>query len=244
MHIQKVIEQFGYRPQEVKIYLALLNLGDSTIAEIAKKSKLPRTTCYPILEKLSRDGLAYFFIKRRRRYWLAENPEKLLISLKEKEVALKMIIPELQALRHETGVKPTIRFYDGEDGMKLILNDILEEKRELRSLTSMEDAMILVGEYFKDFIENRYKNNLRVKFLTNRSPQTLALKKRDGKELRTTCFLPENFKLKNANFIYGNKVAVFSLNKKHPVGIIIEDKDVAETQAMLFDTIWEKGSLT
>lgn len=242
MHLQKTIERLGYSQNEAQVYITSLNLGEATISEIAQKAKIPRTSVQIIVHNLQKNGLINFYVKRRRKYWIAENPEKLLAAIKEHETTLKAVLPELQALRHDTGAKPTIKFYSGTDGIKNILDDIIETKRHILSLTSMEDAVILLSEDFRDFIERRYTRHLKVRFLTNRSPDTITLKKRDDKELRHTKFLPNNFKLKNANFIYGDKVAIISLNKKLPVGMIIEDKDIADTQTMLFEFVWAQSS--
>ena len=241
MHLQKTIEQLGYSPNEVKVYFASLSLGEATITDIAQNAKIPRTNAQFIILRLYNSGLINFYIKRRRKYWIAENPEKLLTALKEKELFLKEALPEIQALRYDTGVKPTIKFFSGEENIRLIFQDIIETKHNILSLTSMEDALKLLGEDFQDFIIQRYKRHLRVKFLTNRGPETIALKKRNTEELREIRFLPEGFIVKNANFVYGEKVAIMSLNKKTPVGIIIEDKDIAHTQTMLFDTIWAQS---
>lgn len=239
MHIQKTIEQLGFNSNETKVYLASLNLGEATISEIAQKAKIPRTSAQIAIQSLAKHGMMNFLIRRRRKYWIAENPEKLLIELKEKELSLKEIMPELQALRYDTGIKPTIRFYSGAEGVKLILDDIIESKRHILSLTSMENALELVSEDFRDFIAQRHKRYLRVRFLTNRSPETEALKNRDSEELRQTRFFPSGFELTNANFIYGEKVAIVSFNKKLPVGLVIEDKDIAKTYANLFEIAWK-----
>lgn len=242
MHIQKTIEQLGYGSNEAQVYLAALNLGEATISEIAGKAKIPRTSAQFIIQHLQKRGLINFYIKRKRKYWIAENPEKLLTALKEQETMLKEALPELQALRHDTGVKPVVKFYSGADGIKDILDNIIETKRHILSLTSMEDMMILLSENFRDFIERRYARHLKVRFLTNRSPETIALKKRDAQELRHTKFLSDDFKLKNANFVYGDKIAIISFNKKLPVGTVIEDEDIANTQTMLFEAAWDQSS--
>lgn len=241
MHLQHIIQQLGYTPNEVRVYLASLELGEATISEIAEKAKLPRTSVQLIIHDLHAKRLLYSYARNRRKCWIAENPEKLLIQLREREAALKEILPELHGIRHETGVKPTVRSYNGTGGIWNILNDILETKQNFRSLSAIDDMSLLLGDEFNDFITHRHKNNLHVQLLTSRSPETEALKKRDALELREVRFLPSEVKIHNANFIYGEKVAIVSLNKKLPVGIIIKDKDIAATQAMLFDTLWERS---
>ena len=239
MHLQHTIQQLGYTPSEAKVYLASLELGEATISEIAEKAKLPRTSAQLIIHDLHAKRLLYSYARNRRKCYIAENPEKLLIQLREREAALKEILPELHGIRHETGVKPTVRSYNGTNGIWNILNDILETKQNLRSLSSIDDMSLLLGDEFNDFVTLRHKNNLRVQLLTPRSKETEALKKRDSQELREVRFLQPEVKIHNANFIYGEKVAIISLNKKLPVGIIIKDRDIAATQAMLFDTLWE-----
>lgn len=238
MHIQKAIEELGYGRNEAKTYLASLGLGAATVTDIAQKARIPRTTCQHSIEILEHDGLMGSYTMRRRKYWIAENPDKFLLNLKEREVVLQDILPELKALRHETGVRPTIRSYHGIDGIKAILSDIITSHQNLMSLTSLEDARRLLGDEFRDFVEHRYKSNMRVRFLTKKSPDTIAMKARDTSELRTTRFLPDDFVICNANYIYGNKVAIISLNKKLPIGIIIEDQDIAEMQRALFEMAW------
>lgn len=241
MHITQIIQKLGYTPKEIKVYLASLQLGEATITEIAEKVKIPRTSVQLIINALVEKGMMYAYAKRRRKHWIAENPERILILLRERETALKEILPELHALRHETGVKPTTRAYNGTAGIWHILNDILETKQHIRSLMSVDDVEQILGEEFNDFIEQRYTRFLRMQLLTCRSPETEALKQRDEKELCHTRFLPSEYKIHNANFIYGNKVAIISLNKKMPVGIVIQDQDIASTQAMLFDALWSQG---
>src|SRR5579872_5133321 len=106
MHLRAVVEQLGYSPHEVAVYLAALELGGSTVTEIATKAKLPRTTANLVIRSLNKKGLMNAFIAKRRKLWAAENPERLMIAVKESEAALKIVLPELQSLRHETGVKP------------------------------------------------------------------------------------------------------------------------------------------
>lgn len=243
MRLQKSLEQFGYNTNEVKTYLASLSLGETTVTEIAAKARIPRTTCQHSITALQQEGLMYSLVKRRRKYWVAESPQKILLKLHEKEKTLKVILPELQALRYETGIRrPTIQFFRGKEGVSHVLDDIIETKHHILSLTPVKDTLILLDDDFQEFIERRYAHYLQVQLLTQKSTETVALKKRDAQELRQTRFLPDDFDIKNANFIYGDKVAIISLNKKLPTGIIMEDKDIADTQRTLFQFMWDQSS--
>ncbi len=242
MHLRAVIEQLGYSPHEVAVYLAALELGGSTVTEIAAKAKLPRTTVNLVIRSLQKKGLMNAFLKQRRQIWAAENPEKLVIALKESEAALKIVLPELQSLRHDTGVKPTVRTYGGAQEIRQIMNDILESKHHISAMLAWDDWTNLLGaSYLEDFIETRYRHYLRIRLLTPKSKAAVALKQKDNQELRITQFLPETISITNANFIYANKVAIISLNKKRPVGILIEDADIHHTMEVLFEGLWRQS---
>jgi sugar-specific transcriptional regulator TrmB len=242
MHIRSAIEQLGYSPHEVKVYLAALQLGESTATDIALKTQIPRTTVNLTIDSLRQKGLIYAYLRHRRKIWTAENPAKLLMRLKEREAALKIILPELQSLRHDTGVRPTVRTYSGAEEIKQIMNDIIETKHHMLAILSWDDWIALLGHSFMDdFIENRVQHSLRIKLLTPKTKTALVLKEKDGKELRTTRFLSDSITINNSNFIYGNKVAIISIKTKQPVGILIEDEDIHNTMEVLFESLWQQS---
>ncbi|MBU6388338.1 hypothetical protein KGQ72_00430 [Patescibacteria group bacterium] len=242
MHIRSAIEQLGYSPHEVKVYLATLELGGSTATDIAEKTRIPRTTVNLIIDSLHQKGLLNAYVQRRRKIWAAENPNKLLIRLKEREAALKVILPELQSLQRDTGAKLTVRTYTGAEEIKQIMNDILETKHRLSAIHPWDDWVALLGKsYMDDFIESRVRKNIRARLLVPRTKTTFALKERDAKELRITQFLPNSVAINNSNFIYGNKVAIISLKTNQPVGILIENKDFNHTMKVLFESLWRQS---
>ena len=70
-------------------------------------------------------------------------------------------------------------------------------------------------------------------------PKIQELKKRDKKELREIRFLPKGFKINTHTQIYGNKIAILTLRKEQLIGVIIENKDIVETQKSLFEFLWK-----
>jgi HTH-type transcriptional regulator, sugar sensing transcriptional regulator len=243
MHIQSVIQQLGYRPHEVKVYLASLEMGESTVIELAQKTKLPRTSVQAIVLKLHNEGLLNVFLKKRVKHWVAENPEKLLIHLKEREAGLKNIMPELQAMRYETGLRPTVRLYSGKDEIMKIMDDILETKHHLTGILPWEEWVNFIGpEFIDDFINERSQRHLKIRLIVPRTASSAKLKATDNTKLRSTRFLKDSSAVKNASFIYANKTAIISLNKRLPLGIVIEDIDTAQTMTMLFENLWSQSA--
>jgi len=242
MRTKNVIEALGYSSQEAAVYLAALELGASSATDIAKKARIPRTSANLIIAALNKKGLMTAYIQRKRKVWSAENPEKLLAALKEREATLTLALPTLQSLRHEAAAQPKIRAYNGIDEIHRIMNDILDEKQHISALIAWEEWLELLGEsYMEDFIEKRYRHYLRIRVLTPKSRAAVALKQKDGEELRTTQYLPTATVVNDGTFIYANKVAIISLNKKAPFGIVIEDEDIKHSMEVLFESLWHQS---
>ena len=57
MTVQNLLQQAGLDRHETALYLALVQLGESNAGKLAKKSGVPRTYVYKILESLSDKGM-------------------------------------------------------------------------------------------------------------------------------------------------------------------------------------------
>ena len=138
MQVQKVIERLGYSANEAKVYLAALGLGEAHISDIAGKAKLPRTSAQAIIDKLHKDGLLNSYVQNRYKYWVAENPERLLAGMQKREEAMREAMPALNAMRRQYWKTPRrgkhtdrdIGFFrilaDGADQPFLIANEAIE----------------------------------------------------------------------------------------------------------------------
>lgn len=241
VRLQKAIEQLGYRPNEVKVYLAALSLGECTTTELAHQAQIPRTSVQTLADSLHRAGLLNVYLRRRHKYWVAENPNRLLTHLQERAAALGTILPELRALSHPTITSPSVKLYTGPEELKQILEDIIETKHHMNAILSWYDWVQIFGAaYVQDFIERRARHFLKIRLITPKTDSALLLKEKDAEELRHTKFLPEGVKINNTNFFYGNKIALISLNRKQPQGVVIEDPDIAYTQNVLFESLWTR----
>ena len=240
-NIQNVIEKLGYKKKEAEFYLAALFLGESKISDLAQKLKIPRTSALMIAEKLQKDGLLNYYVKRLNKYWVAEKPDNLLLKLNEMESMLKAVLPELNAIRLKTAIgKPTVKVYVGAKEIELIFADILLTRNNFRAIVSWTDLSRILGDtYVSNFIHAYTSNFLKMRLLTHENDATIVLQEKDKKESRETRFLSDGTaKLNTATFMYGNKIAIISLNETLSTGFLIEDIDVQSTMTILFEELW------
>lgn len=245
MYAQKVIEQFGYKPNEAKIYLMVLKCGECTISQIAHELKIPRTSVQVTLEKLHIDGLLNFYIKKRSRYWTVENPEKLLVQLQEREKQFQIALPQLQSMmKHHQKQKPIVKIFVGVQELKLIHSDILETKHNIYAIIPFDDWLHLFGEeYINQVHQERAEHFLRLNILVPKTKKSIIFKQKDSIRFCNTKFLSSHIHVEDAVFIYDSKVAIISLQKQQSTGVLIEDSATKNTMKIFFDQLWDTAEL-
>ena len=107
--MQKIdLTQLGLTEGEAKVYLALTELGSSTVGPLVKKASVAYSNVYEILHRLMEKGIVTYILKSKTKYFQAVSPKNLFeyLEKKEKQVqtqkdALKKIIPQLELLQKE-----------------------------------------------------------------------------------------------------------------------------------------------
>ena len=131
-------------------------------------------------------------------------------------------------------------FYEGKEGVKTIHEDIIKTKpKEVLVYGNTEKHYEVMQWYFPRYLKERVKNKIKARVITEETKFTKEkIKGLEKKELRRTRFFPKGFTFPTLKYIYSNKVAMISLGK-NIVGIVTENKDVAEAEAMAFELLWK-----
>ncbi|OGL60467.1 hypothetical protein A3H10_00020 [Candidatus Uhrbacteria bacterium RIFCSPLOWO2_12_FULL_46_10] len=238
MHIEKTLETFGLTEKETKIYLACLELGPSSVQRISRKAGLPRSTCYEVLENLQRQGLAATFRRKTVKYFSVEEPERVVELAREHVALLERALPELRARYGEARHRPTVRFYQGREGMKLILEEVLSEADEFLSFSSSEDLFAILGDDFQRFVERRVKKRIPARVILRESVVAAERQRLGPQELREVRTIPASYEYHGLVFIWGRKIAMFSF-KKDLVAIVVESDELAQVERAMFEFIWQ-----
>ncbi len=245
LQAETVLQELGYPENQVKLYLACLRMGEATTSEITDQLDMPRTSVVELLEDMHQRGLINYYIRKDRKYWLAENPDKLLTSLREKETELTAILPVLRSLVPSGDIaRPHVQTYVGVEEIKNIYDDVIDTKHHILAVVCWDDVEELFGkEFITGFIERRFAHFLKMRLIAPKTELSLELQGRDALELRQTRFVPGHVALHRVSyFIYGDKVAIISLNAKLTTGVIIQNADVALAQTVFFESLWSHSS--
>lgn len=238
MELNKELAQFGLQYKEDDVYLSLLELGQASVAQIAKKAGIKRTTTYDVLASLIKKGLVRETIQGKKRLFYAEPPEKIGKLLEEKQKKLNELLPALNSIYNITGSKPKIRYYEGKDGLIEVYQDTFNYKGEIVGFLA-ERIIIHLGEKFY----NEYQKKRKEAQITHRliGPDTKEIRElkrlSQGDRKRVVKILPKDkFPFSIEMNIYGNKIAFMSL--KEEMGIIIESNEIADNMRLLFNLAW------
>ena len=239
------LTNLGFSEKEASVYLALLELGPSTTAEISRTAKINRTTGYDILESLINDGLVSPLGETKIQKFIAENPDKVIIYLENKiklgEERLQQaynLLPELFSI-YNTEEKPTVKYYEGVERIKEVFEDTLTAQKEIIGYAVGTDAFEAVGEeYLRDYFKRRVEKNIKVRVIAPDDPDTLKVTAKDKEELRESYIVPrDKFYFTTETNIYNNKILIMSWKEKFAV--LIESKEIADAQKKVFELAWQ-----
>ena len=238
MQLLRELAMCGFSRPEAALWKASLELGESDLTTLAKRAGMPRTSAYAAIEKLRVRGLLDFYVKRRRRMYVAVPPERFVHELAEKAKTANRLLPALRSLTRKKGNQPQITLHEGVTGVKSVFDHLLEYKHHFSAITSLEDMQAVASRPFSSFIRQRIRQNLRVRFITNRSSEAEMFARRDNEEFRETRFVPENYEFHTANYVFGHHIAFLSLRNERPLAVLIHDDDIAATFQLYFELLW------
>ncbi len=248
-HLIKQLQILGLKKEEAELYIAILSLKSALLSDLARDIGANRTTLYPYMDTLLDLGLVRKSVKGKRVLYIAENPERLKELQKKQERALSQSMTKLQELFSASSGSPsTVLFYEGDDGMRAIYDEMINETGFLYSVFS-------VDEYFNVFENSKY-GELFLKKIEERGIELRELVEntdagREYKEYgyspqlgkpfkfkrRPIKLLPSGFQVSADLLIASEKLAFVSLANKH--AILIKDKQIASVQKAMFDKLWD-----
>ncbi len=240
MSIETTLADLGLSKNKGSVYLALLSLGSGSAEQVGKQAGLPRTTTHEILQQLVGLGVASFVTKGRSRTYSAERPDKLKNILQDKERSLLKILPELTALLNTSGVKPTIRFYEGVHGVKSILEDTLTvSDKVLRGILSMEDLYEIPGKsYMDDYVARRIAAGVKLKVIRSSRKDVEEIWPFSMAEQRELHYAPDGMLFPMTMYLYDNKVGIIA-TKRENFGLLIESADLFLTLKNFWEVLWQ-----
>lgn len=242
----KILEDMGLSRAEIKVYLALLNIGLTTTGPLSEKSGVKTSIIYHVLNQLLKKGLVSYTINSNKKYFRAEKPERLKElfeeakeNLNNKEEQLLKVISELSIKKAKDEKNYSIT-YEGIKGIKSALEFVLS-KLEKDDVFYVVDASRISHEklmgFFNDFHKKRVKKKIKYKVLFGEESLEFA-KERKKYSLTEVRILPKDVKIPSVFWIFGDYVVIVVF-AEHPTALMIKNNQVSDGFLANFKLLWK-----
>lgn len=241
-NIQNILENLGLNEKQAKVYLACLELGSASVAEVAEKSEVKRTSIYNFLEELINKGFVSEIHQDDQILLVAEDPKILEEKARQNLIEAQTALPELLAMFNRPGNKPKVHYYQGIHGLKKIYEDTLitmsGQTGTIYAFSDFDRMMPLMENFLWDYAKRRAADNISFLSVAKDGAWTRKVMQRD-KEQKRQVKLATGVNFETEINIYGNRVALLSFQKPY-AGVIIEDAAIAQTMKSIWQLLWDK----
>ncbi|MBT4384988.1 hypothetical protein HOD30_04555 [Candidatus Peregrinibacteria bacterium] len=236
--LKNILIGIGLTEKETSVYLAALEIGESTASDIAQRAKLNRVSTYDILEKLMKRGFISAYIKNRIKHFAATDPDLIFTDIEKKCQNLKGALPELHRIHGKTK-HPRILYFEGAEAIKKVYEDTLTAKTEILNYANSKLIRDFWPAYDEEYVKERVKKKIYLRGIAPSDPTGESLvqeNKTSYREIRLIKAGP--FTFSNEINIYDDKVSIISFGENEVLGMIIESKEIANTQRAIFMMAW------
>lgn len=243
------LRKIGLTDGEIKIYDSLLELGETTRAQLVKKSGVSPSKIYDVINRLTEKGLVSSVKKHGTLHFSAANPERLKDFLEQKERDIEKerqlvadILPALLAKYQKTEEETDVEVFYGWEGLKTVFLG-------LEKSMSKEDESLVFGAsigknpeqadiFFHKHQQRVEKQGYKVRIIfnedmrarKNRYKYYIGHKKHEIRFLHSHTF--------TELYIYKKSVLFLMLLNK-PIAINVKNTEVVDSFRKFFETMWK-----
>lgn len=243
-YITQLLREFGLNEKEISIYLNVVGKNGLTAYEISKNTKIHKSTCYDVLNRLVEKGFVNVISNKSKRCYSINDLSKVLGRVKNKEAILNELIPKIKEIENEESnsiISVEEKNAFSEFNEKLMELAKAKKITFLYMISNSSGLTTFNSRIFHKFLfsEARKKNiskNIKIKTIWDERFRNDLFAKQ-FREFGKQRFL-ENLPNKSTTFIYDNYVAFAFINEKESY-IEIKNKKISEEMKTYFEYLWE-----
>lgn len=250
----RILQEIGLNSSEARVYLALLELGDSTRKAIVHESGIAGSKVYDLLNKLQEKGLVSVYVKDKVKHFKPTNPKQILgyLETKKKEIVqieeqAKLFIPLLLEKFNSSKEDQEVELLNGIKGLEIIFREQVEELKKGETCYVIggtwgtgEEMENRVQMFFEKIHVMRQEKGIKTKMLFNslqRGSTEKLYSRRKFKNTETRYI--EHTSPVAINF-YKDRTIIIIFGKKVS-SIYIHSQDVADSFLEYFNLLWKNA---
>lgn len=238
----EALENLGLSEKEAKVYLALLELGQSSAYKVAQKAGVKKPTTYVLLDDLMKKELVLKLPGAKKQMFVAKSPEDFFSIAQGRVNLATSLLPEIMSSMQGKNKVQTI-YYEGIDGFKQANWHKMKENsgKELigfyASVENLNKEMLDISWQWADDLK---KNNISVRGFVPIHETLGDYRKADKEYNREMRVLPlEEYSAETSLDVLGNFVRIIDLTKDSPQAVIIENERTAKMVRQIFEMLWK-----
>lgn len=242
---ENILIQAGLSEEQALIYDTLIEKGHMKASFISKWTGIKRGLTYKVLEQLEIMGL----VEKKGgdgtvATFYPQHPSLLMHTLegREKELALakEMLKFSLGSLASKYNLitgKPSVQFFEGKTAIEKVTGDYPADGEGIIQVIDIELANKTLTQEVKKYLDERIKRKINKKMIVPNSTVNLEYisKKEDYTEYKYNNHLKE---LGISVQAYENKVSILDIKKENVIGLIIEDRVIADSIKSVLNALW------
>ena len=244
---ERFLEDIGLTKGEIRVYLTLLQIGETTTGKIVDEAQISSGKIYEILEKLIKKGLASFVIKEKTKYFVAASPKRIFDfiyarerDLQDKKSAFMKELPHLLALENVKKKEHEVRLFEGFKGVQTIIFEALAAltpKDEILGMGILSKKPRQLNLLWPKWHKQRIKRRIpcRVIFSERGTSYYNLFKKMRYTKIRTIDWLTPA-----AADVMGDRVLIFT-HGDSPSCLSIKHPDIVQSFTTFFETLWKQA---
>ena len=233
--LHSVLQELGFTRNEVSIYAALLETGQSSVATLAVRSGMHRRNVYDTTASLMRKGLVSRVMVDGRRTYRAAHPRILRELLEVRGERLGSAISQLEA-KHPR-IPPSgidVRVHTGKDGLKMVLLELLKSGKPLEQLATVRLFSEVLPFFYPAYQRRKLKAGVGGRAIFSEAERDAAAM---GEFVGRARFLPHEFRSLATTIVCGGRVVLISWVET-PIAVIISNAEISTSFHDYFEFLW------
>lgn len=231
-----ILEDLGFTNAEIKVYLALLELGTATAGPIIEKSRLQSSVVHATINNLVSKGFVSFVKEGQRNHYSASNPQHISHYIEEKKQQFQHLLPELLAKQQLAKQTSEVISFKGIKGIRELLYELLEAGgKEHHTFGSAKESLMMGNIFWLNYHTKRAKKGIHAKLLFNESLKSWVVKNRYQKAAYK--FTKSGFEPLTETIIRNDKIGII-LWTEIPLGVIIHNESASKSYDSFFEVLW------
>ncbi len=240
--------------KERRVLEALFKLGQSPVQMIARETLINRTALYHTLTSLLKKGVLTKIEKDKVSYFEAISLEQYEKWAKSKITRLneqtQADIEKLSSIKSDKKLSlyADVKYFEGFESVKSLYADTIYNNKE-KMLYAITDYDAGYGTLESDWLENEYlaervKKGIVVRNIVPNTPLAHKYISSASSMLREISLVNFFNDLGIEINLYDNKMAIIAFDKKHPIGVIIQNEIISKAFKEILRYIWESGDIS